>query len=89
MKILDNEFRKSLYKNLVEAGYTKDEAQTIIGNKYFVALKEKTQASIQALNDALNQSQFQAMTEVMKDIANDISEMDKLNKFLTKETNDK
>ena len=34
-KILDAEFRKDLYKNLVEAGYEKTEAQKIVGKKYY------------------------------------------------------
>ena len=38
-KILDNEFRNTLYKNLVDAGYEKKEAQKIIGVKYHSALK--------------------------------------------------
>ena len=40
MKILDGNFRKELYKNLVEIGYEKQEAQKIVGVKYFKALKE-------------------------------------------------
>ena len=38
-KILDSEFRQTLYKNLVDAGYDKKEAQTIVGVKYHSALK--------------------------------------------------
>ena len=38
MKIFEGEFRKELYKNLIEAGYEKQEAQKIVGVKYFVAL---------------------------------------------------
>ena len=38
MKILEGEFRKKLYKDLVEAGYEKEEAQKIVGVKYFKAL---------------------------------------------------
>ena len=38
-KILDSEFRNTLYKNLVDAGYEKKEAQKIIGVKYHSALK--------------------------------------------------
>jgi hypothetical protein len=38
-KILDSEFRNGLYKNLVDAGYEKKEAQKIIGIKYHSALK--------------------------------------------------
>ena len=38
-KILDSEFRNTLYKNLVDAGYDKKEAQKIVGVKYHSALK--------------------------------------------------
>lgn len=38
-KILDKEFRNELYKNLVDAGYDKKEAQKIIVVKYHDALK--------------------------------------------------
>jgi len=38
-KILDSEFRQTLYKNLVDAGYDKKEAQKIVGVKYHAALK--------------------------------------------------
>ena len=38
-KILDGEFRNTLYKGLVDAGYEKKEAQKIVGVKYHSALK--------------------------------------------------
>ena len=38
-KILDAEFRKELYKNLTDAGYSKTEAQKLVGTKYYEALK--------------------------------------------------
>lgn len=37
-KILNPDFRKELYKSLMEAGYTKNESQQIVGTKYFNAL---------------------------------------------------
>jgi len=45
-KILDSEFRKELYKNLVDAGYEKAEAQKIIGKKYYVELLEELKHSV-------------------------------------------
>lgn len=39
-KILEPDFRKDLYKNLVDAGYDKTEAQKIIGSKYYSALRQ-------------------------------------------------
>ena len=40
-KILDAEFRKNLYKTLTEAGYEKQEAQKIVGKKYYETLRAK------------------------------------------------
>ena len=40
-KILEAEFRKDLYKSLTEAGYEKQEAQTIVGKKYYETLRTK------------------------------------------------
>lgn len=48
-KILDNDFRKSLYKNLVEAGYSKEESQRIVGVKYRDAL---TKLAVDTINGA-------------------------------------
>ena len=49
-KILDSDFRQTLYKNLVDAGYEKKEAQKIVGVKYHAALKADL---INILNDNL------------------------------------
>lgn len=38
VKILDGEFRNGLYKSLIEAGYSKSEAQSIVGTKYYEGL---------------------------------------------------
>ena len=48
-KILDGEFRNTLYKNLVDAGYEKKEAQKIIGVKYHSALKADFKAILSVL----------------------------------------
>ena len=40
-KILEAEFRKELYKSLTEAGYEKQEAQAIVGKKYYETLQSK------------------------------------------------
>ena len=50
-KILDSDFRQTLYKNLVDAGYEKKEAQKIVGVKYHAALKADL---INILNGNLN-----------------------------------
>ena len=70
-KILDGEFRNTLYKNLVDAGYEKKEAQKIIGVKYHSALKAEL---VGILKDNL-----QVIEEEVYDITFDV---DKLNGML-------
>ena len=48
-KILDSEFRQTLYKNLVDAGYDKKEAQKIVGVKYHAALKTDLKTKLNVL----------------------------------------
>ena len=48
-KILDSDFRQTLYKNLVDAGYEKKEAQKIVGVKYHAALKADFKAILSVL----------------------------------------
>ena len=48
-KILDSEFRQTLYKNLVDAGYDKKEAQKIVGVKYHSALKADLKTKLNVL----------------------------------------
>ena len=70
-KILDGEFRNTLYKNLVDAGYEKKEAQKIIGVKYHSALKAEL---VGILKDNL---------QVIEEEAYDITfDADKLNGML-------
>ena len=71
-KILDNEFRNTLYKNLVDAGYEKKEAQKIVGVKYHSALKAEL---VGILKDNL-----QVIEEEVYDITFDA---DKLNGMLS------
>ena len=71
-KILDGEFRNTLYKNLVDAGYEKKEAQKIIGVKYHSALKAEL---VGILKDNL-----QVIEEEVYDITFDA---DKLNGMIT------
>ena len=67
-KILDSEFRQTLYKNLVDAGYDKKEAQKIVGVKYHSALKAEL---VGILKDSL-----QVVEEEVYDVTFDA---DKLN----------
>lgn len=56
-KILDPDFRKELYKNLVEAGYEKAEAQKIVGVKYHKALKDDVTQTVDSfLNDIVKEN---------------------------------
>lgn len=71
-KILDSEFRQTLYKNLVDAGYDKKEAQKIVGVKYHSALKAEL---VGILKDNL-----QVIEEEVYDITFDA---DKLNGMLS------
>ena len=57
-KILDSEFRNTLYKGLVEAGYDKKEAQKIVGVKYFGALKNNTKESVNKLMESIETEKF-------------------------------
>jgi len=63
-KILDGEFRNTLYKNLVDAGYEKKEAQKIIGVKYHSALKAELvgilKGNLQAIEEEVYDITFDA-----------------------------
>jgi hypothetical protein len=63
MKILDNTFRKELYKNLMEAGYEKNEAQKIVAVKYFKALQEKVLTVVNQLSSNIENNTFHPLTE--------------------------
>ena len=80
-KILDSEFRKELYKNLVEAGYDKKEAQKIVGVKYREGLKvdliEKMKAQIANIEADNNELILSA-----DEYNNALSELDKLKELL-------
>lgn len=83
MKILDSEFRKELYKNLVEAGYEKSEAQKIVGVKYFNALKEKVVSDISAKVSEIDGKQFNPLAEdFVATFNSDIAELNKMKEFI-------
>ena len=83
MKILEGEFRKELYKNLGEAGYEKQEAQKIVGVKYFKALKDKMFMTLTSLSTEINDNQFQPLTEDFISTYNaDIAELQKMSEYL-------
>lgn len=83
MKILDNDFRKELYKSLMEAGYDKQEAQRIVAVKYFSALKEKVQIGLSGLSTEINDNQFAPLDEnFVTTYNNDIQELLKMYKII-------
>lgn len=83
MKILDSDFRKELYKNLVEAGYEKQEAQKIVGVKYYNALKDKMLTLLSSLLSDINGNQFNPLSEDFINVYNaDIAELQKMSEYL-------
>lgn len=83
MKILEAEFRKELYKNLVEAGYDKQEAQKIVGTKYFAALKDKVLVGLNVLSEEINNNTFNQIDETfISQYNSDIVELTKMNEYL-------
>lgn len=83
MKILDSDFRKELYKNLVEAGYEKQEAQKIVGVKYYNALKDKMLTLLSSLSSDINGNQFNSLSEDFINVYNaDIAELQKMSEYL-------
>ena len=81
-KILNSEFRNSLYKSLIEAGYALTEARDIVGKKFFVALKESL---LGKLNDAVKQiseDNFDVKFDA-EGIEEGIAELEKMKTFLS------
>ena len=82
-KILNSEFRKELYKSLVEAGYDKQEAQKIVGVKYFNALKESTLTAIQNMYNEVEVNQFNMLVdEFILKFNENIQELTKMKEFI-------
>lgn len=82
-KILDNEFRKGLYKSLCEAGYEKTEAQQIVGVKYSNALKDKVNSTIASIVTEIENNQFnQLNAEWLESFNNDMAELQKMKEFI-------
>ena len=79
-KILEAEFRKELYKSLTEAGYNKEEAQKIVGVKYFSTLKERAKESVNKLLESIESEKFDF--DVMT-ITADINELTKLKEIIS------
>ena len=81
MKILDADFRKNLFKTLAEAGYDKDEAQKIVGQKYYNCLHEDVKKQLDLLlNDILKENYDVSVNG--DEINGKITELKKLKEFL-------
>lgn len=84
MKILDTEFRKALYKNLVEAGYDKAEAQNIVGVKYINALKEKVNSVITDITEKISSENYDFVLDEnwLAEFNADLSELKKMKEIV-------
>ena len=80
-KILDAEFRKELYKNLVDAGYEKKEAQKIVGIKYNEELKFAIDSMLSSIASEVRADNFDiydSLEETFKNISSMVLEGKKL-----------
>lgn len=84
MKIFDSEFRKNLFNSLVEAGYEKDEARVIVGQKYFFALKDQTINKLNQLTDCIQQDLFDEPLANIESLTQDIQELKKMQDIINK-----
>ena len=82
-KIFDAEFRKELYKNLMEAGYEKTEAQRIVGTKYYSALHNDLKETVEQLSKQVNDEVFDGQVDFEK-IASKMAELKSLKDVLSK-----
>jgi len=80
-KILESEFRKELYKNLVEAGYDKQEAQKIVGVKYYGELLEDVKHGVDSVLNSLVKEDF-SETFDCESINSKIAELKKLKEII-------
>ena len=71
-KILDAEFRKKLFKDLLEAGFEKDEAQGVLYQKLYETLKSET---LLLLDDLVKQVENDSVPESF--------DGEKVNQYLT------
>lgn len=92
-KILESDFRKALYKNLVDAGYNKTEAQKIVGTKYYDALKEDIIGTLKDVTNKIENNQLDVDVSKVVEIGTTVDELKKLSAILSEpskeETNTK
>lgn len=79
-KILDGEFRKALYKNLTDAGYGKEEAQKIVGKKYYEELHSNTLNEVNQLLNSIMEEKFDV--EIAPGLNEHLAELKKLKEIL-------
>ena len=80
-KILDSEFRKELYKNLVDAGYEKVEAQKIVGKKYYAELLEDLKHGVDIFLSSLLKEDFTESLD-FESVSRKFEELKKLKELL-------
>ena len=78
-KILESDFRNGLYKSLVDAGYSKDEAKVIVGKQYFTALKDSLLLRLQEMTSLIQKDEFKIELKTFEDA---LSELEKMKSFL-------
>ena len=83
MKILEADFRKELYKSLMEAGYEKAEAQQIVGVKYAGALKEAIGGKLLEMAESVKNNKFDVVGE-LDDLKASFDELSKVEMFIAK-----
>ena len=81
-KILDSEFRNGLYKNLVDAGYDKKEAQKIIGVKYHSALKADLKAKFNFLSASVEGESYDNLVINADELNGMIAELKKIKSII-------
>ena len=80
-KILDSEFRKELYKYIVDAGYEKVEAQKIVGKKYYSELLEDVKHTVDVVLSNLVKEDFNETFDC-ETINKNVEELKKLKELL-------
>lgn len=80
-KILEPEFRKELYKNLIDAGYDKEESQKIVGTKYYKELHDSITHEVDSFLDDIVKEKFE-MSPDFEAIMKNIDELKKLKEII-------
>ena len=84
-KILDSEFRNTLYKNLVDAGYDKKEAQKIVGVKYHSALKADVILKLNQMISDIEQDKYvdeESTTTSIRVLSESVNELRKMKSII-------